>query len=88
MSKGSWLVALEMDAVGFGVLEFSLAGFFGSGPNFALVIRRIEGGAVFAVGVGLIVDAFHVEAAFADPGVALLFVDWPPAVAELARTHF
>lgn len=81
----SWL---KMDAVGFGVLEFALAGLLGAGPDFALVIGGIEGGAVFAAGVGLVVAAFDFVAAFANVGVALFAENWPAAVAELAGLHF
>jgi len=84
----SSVILVKVDAVGFGVLHFSLVGFFGAAPDFTLMIGGIKGGAVFAGSVGLVINAFYLRAAFANPGVALLFVDWPPAVAELAGTHF
>ena len=51
-------------------------------------------GAVFAVGVGLIIEAFDVVASSADPGVGLFFVDRVSTLAKLPReddlgaTHF
>ena len=90
----SSVILIKVDAVGFGVLHFSLVGFFGAGPHFTLVVRRIKRGAVFAVGVGLVIEAFDVVASFANPGAGLFFIHGIPTLAKLTRnddlrtTHF
>jgi hypothetical protein len=84
----SSVILVKVDAVGFGVLHFSLVGFFGAGPYFTLVVRRIKRGAVFASGVGLVIDALDFVAAPADEGVALFAECGAAAVAELSRSHF
>ena len=65
----SSVILVKVDAVGFGVLHFSLVGFFGAGPDFTLMIGGIKGGAVFAGSVGLVIDALNFVAALADISV-------------------
>jgi hypothetical protein len=84
----SSVILIKVDAVGFGVLHFSLVGFFGAGPHFTLVIRGIKRGAVFAGGVSLVEDALDFVATAADKGVALFAECRAAAVAELSRIHF
>ena len=88
------LRARKVDAIGFGVLHFSSVSLFGARRYLGLRLGRNKAGAVFASGLDMVVDAFHVEAAFADPSVVLLFVNWVSAVAKMTRledlgaTHF
>ena len=65
----SSVILVKVDAVGFGVLHFSLVGFFGAGPYFTLMIGGIKRCAVFAGGVGLVIDALNFVAALADISV-------------------
>jgi hypothetical protein len=84
----SSVILVKVDAVGFGVLHFSLVGFFSAGPHFTLMIGGIKRCAVFAGGVGLVIDALNFVAAPADEGVALFAECGAAAVAELSRSHF
>lgn len=83
-----------MDAVGFGVLHFSGKGFFCARLRIGNFFFAVGEGAVFAGGVGLVIEAFNVVASFADPGVGLFFVNWFSTLAKLTRkddfssTHF
>jgi len=84
----SSVILVKVDAVGFGVLHFSRVGFFGAGPDFTLMIGGIKGGAIFAGGVSLVIDALDFVAALADISVGLFSKNWPAAFAKLARLHF
>lgn len=90
----SLVVALKVDAVGFGILHFSVDGFFGARLRIGNSFFAVGEGAVFPVGIRLVIETFNVVASFADPGVALFFVDWVSTLAKLPReddlgaTHF
>ena len=44
-------------------------------------------GAVFPVGIRLVIQTFNVVASFADPGVGLFFVDRVSTLAKLPREN-